>query len=96
MSNFQSIADHIYRRVVVVQLQRLGENWRARPPVIEAPHDSDPVAVEQAPPATTSPKKASISWSYMRGLYMVSTFRHAIVINRACRGRPCAGRTLPG
>ncbi|KAN0126065.1 hypothetical protein V8E53_015404 [Lactarius tabidus] len=87
VSNFQSIADHIYQRVVVVQLQRLGENWRARPPAIEAPRDSDLVTVEQAPPATTSPKKASISWSYMRGV--------ALALAELCQDGHYGGDRIP-
>lgn len=87
-SNFQSIVGNFCLRVVVVQLQRLGEQRHAIPPAIEAPRDSDLDAVEQAPPArTTSPKKASSSWSYMRGV--------ALAMGELCQDGQYGGDRIP-
>lgn len=87
-SNFQSIVGNFCQRVVVVQLQRLGEQRHAIPPAIEAPRDSDLDAVEQAPPArTTSPKKAPSSWSYMRGV--------ALALGELCQDGQYGGDRIP-
>ena len=97
--NLQSIIVHVCQQLVVTQLQRFVGQWNAGPPAIEATIEApcDLVPVEQAPPARTkSPKKVPSSWTYMRGLYMDTTFLRVIVTNRACRGRPCVRRTLPG
>jgi hypothetical protein len=76
MSWAQSIMVGIWQSIVA-QPKREQEHTRLM--ADEAPRDGQP-----SPAQTTSPKK--VSWSYLRGLYMVSTFRRAIVTNKTCVG----------
>ena len=81
MAKFQPMVDQVCHWVFV-RLQRLGE-WRTRPTANDAPPNL--VTGEQPSPVRNlSPRKSS--WSYLRGLCMVFTFRGVIVTNRVCVG----------